>query len=565
MKRYGYIEQDLSGYPLAAWIWGHRLRVGQHWMEYLLEFLNVLAGFDYELGQGITEGAEVPSLKLEYTRFTRLGLRRFVFYDEREKTRHPFDDLARQLLQQALQTQVTVASANSTIDPLALVRGILRSFSAVEEQRSWYAKSLFPAHHSMLFWEGLRKGATKYKGRRVLENTPPRLLDQEVAFDPRNFFARGGEIYYLVLSAGTQQRLDQRGFIANRLRTLLVERNQAIGQLAEIIDTTWQQLAASATAQRTQRREHTGRLGWIPEPDCPLYAVFAEDVATFLGMSLDPLETLDLLGHLIGFHLTLYIYYHAAPAAPMQDAADSTEPPFQRLTLLVDAMDGADNGVIRDVSAALFREQEARIIQRARAYVDQQVQGWVASLTTGGPSALWLEAKEHFHLSSLRGTTRRPFEQRFDGLLLRHTRGQIDQDSFLEQFTSLLMDILMGDFRKNFLGVHSKLAKRVGFVAPRKGASGRFVLGDTLLKTLTLANLPVGTEMPFDLFLNRLHERYGIVVGPDQARQSGLFRRQSINAEYYDRNKAALLEKMQRAGLAVEYSDATAIVIGTLR
>jgi len=51
MERYGHIDRE--GYPLAAWIWGHRLRLGQHWMEYLLEFLNVLAGFDYELGQGV--------------------------------------------------------------------------------------------------------------------------------------------------------------------------------------------------------------------------------------------------------------------------------------------------------------------------------------------------------------------------------------------------------------------------------------------------------------------------------------------------------------------------------
>ena len=117
----------------------------------------------------------------------------------------------------------------------------------------------------------------------------------------------------------------------------------------------------------------------------------------------------------------------------------------------------------------------------------------------------------------------------------------------------------MRDLRKNFVGVHRKLAKAVGFVAPRKGPGARFVLGDNLLKALTLANLPPGAGMTYDEFLARLYERYGLVVGPDEAQHSGLFARQCINAEYYSRNKDALLEKMKHAGLAVEYSDATAV------
>jgi hypothetical protein len=77
-----------------------------------------------------------------------------------------------------------------------------------------------------------------------------------------------------------------------------------------------------------------------------------------------------------------------------------------------------------------------------------------------------------------------------------------------------------------------------------------------------LANLPPGSGMTYDEFLARLYERYGLVVGPEEVRQSSLLDRRWINAEYYDRDKAALLEKMKHAGLAVEYSDATAVVEG---
>ena len=104
-------------------------------------------------------------------------------------------------------------------DPLTLARTLLRSLSAVEESRSWFAKSLFPAHENLLFWEGLRKGATKFVGQRSADGLPSHLLDEGITFDARNFFARGGEIYYLILSAGTRNNPARRQAIADRLRT----------------------------------------------------------------------------------------------------------------------------------------------------------------------------------------------------------------------------------------------------------------------------------------------------------------------------------------------------------
>src|SRR5687767_9418622 len=86
---YGNFE-EADGYPLADRIFGHRLFDGQGWMEYLLEFLNVLVGFDYRLGQGTSNDGGVRG----YRRNARYGLRRFVFYGENEKTKDPRDDAA---------------------------------------------------------------------------------------------------------------------------------------------------------------------------------------------------------------------------------------------------------------------------------------------------------------------------------------------------------------------------------------------------------------------------------------------------------------------------------------
>jgi hypothetical protein len=555
MERYGYLEEQREGYPIAAWIWGHRLRVGQHWMEYLLEFLNVLAGFDYALGQGINTGETAD--RLDYIRFTRLGLRRFVFYDDWEKTRHPFDDAARKRLDEELR-KLCDGNTGPDDDPLTLARALLRSLSAVEESRSWFAKSLFPAHENLLFWEGLRKGATKFVGRRSADGLSPHQLDEGIAFDARNFFARGGEIYYLILSAGTRNDPVQRQVITDRLRTLLTQPNAALGELAAIIDRAWQQ----QVGQRGDSHP-TGRLGWIPDPDCPLYVLIAEDVATFLQAKLDPLETLDLLAHLIGFHLTLYIYHRAHPTALSARHNDGRCLEACRPCLPIDALEGADGGVVRAIAMAAFREQEANIVRQAEAYIRTQVTAWVQALPANAAPYRTLdsEARAHFDLSRLSRASQNAFARRVDALI-RRLGPDPDRDALAEGYAEALIEVLQQDFDKNFKGVHRKLAKAVGLAAPRKGPGARFVLGDNLLKALTLANIPPGSGMTHDEFLQRLYRRYGLVVGVREAREAGLLERQRVNGEYFERNRAALLDKMKHAGLATEYSDATAVVGG---
>ena len=548
MKRYGYVESDNQGYPLAAWIWGHRLRMGQDWMEYLLEFLNVLAGYNYELGQGINTGNTIPSTQDEYERFTRLGLRRFVFYHEREKTRHPYDDHAYQLLLTELSKHVDAVDPHIN-DPVLLLRNLLQAFSAVEAQRSWYAKSLFPAHHNLLFWEAIRKGATKYKGRSVPQGTPPAFLDEEIKYDQRNFFARGGEIYYLILSAGTDKHPEKRRFISDRMRKILVDHNQALGQVASIIDQTW--ISIFQNGGGTLPKKQKGKLGWIPASEVSYYEIVADDVFMLLHAELDSLELLDLFVHLMGFHLSLYIYQHT------YRQSGGTKP-----TLLIDAMDGADGGIIRNVSATLYSEQEARIVQRGREYVSEQVTNWAnqADKEDDFRDIIFSAVNKSFNLDKLRKRTRRSYNLETDELLELLSDKTISQAEFLARYTDVLTELLLNDFRKNFLGVHRKLAKSSEFVAPRKGRNERFVLGDNLLKALTFANLEPGKSQVYGDFLNRLRNRYGLIVGSDGARESGLFARHPINENYYRRNQDALLAKLKYAGLAIEYSDATAMV-----
>ncbi len=560
---FGHFERATgsTGYPLADWVFGHRLHEGQHWIEYMLEFLNVLVGFDYRLGQGDDGLPEQEGYKKGYARRSCYGLRRFVFYDEREKTKNPRDELALRRLHDELQkTVVTESSASNGASPLSLAKDLLRSYSAVEVTRSWFAKSLFPAHEGLLFWEALRKGATKKQHGQVDEDTPAAELDEDMQLNARNFFARGGEIYYLILSAGTQSRPEQREYIEGRLRFLLTEANPTIGRLANTIDSAWRRVCEEVEDGVPEEGEGEFQLGWLPDPDCRLYREIASDLETLLRARLDPLETLDLLAHLICFHLLVYIYHRAQPAE--QDLCGVEDcMKVRRPTILIDCLEG-QSPHLRRASSSLYKELEQLQLQRARSYVRERVRLWAADMSSHEDilENLSDKAERHFNIGSLKTSFAR-YETAVERPKVQFRRGEIGVEEFVRSYTSILENLLVERFRKQFLGVHRKLARSIGFVLPNRGTSQRYVLGDTILKAIVLANVPPKERLEYDAFLQRIHDRYGLVIGQRQARASGLYERRPINIEYYNDNMSALQTKLKNAWLLEEYSDATALVV----
>lgn len=501
----------------------------------MLEFLSVLSGFDYRLGQGL------PGATEKYRLPKRLGLRRFIFYDQREKNRNPYDDRAIQDLYHKLSSRILATDGSSSQTSLEQVRSLLRSFSVIEANRSWYAKTLFPVHEEFLLWEGQRSRSVELPLERLALNPDPDELDRGIEFTTRNFFARGGEVYYLIISAGTEGRPDQRTFISQRLRQLLTENNQSLGQIASVIDTTWQ----PRDNNHADSAFITLSLGWIPQPDCALYQQIADDLATFLDNDLDSLECLELLAHLIGFHIICYIYHHANPHN-------------ERSALLIDLLGAQDGGVLRGQSAALLREQEDRQLRRAQEFVADRVQDWANSQQKGTTllDHLEYETKLIFHVGQTR--TKGMYDRTLKELRLAY---ELESDcDIVLKYSEKLFKILEGEFRKNFLGIHRKIGRAIGLIAPIKGPQPRFVLGDNLLKTLVMANLKAKQTLSFGEFLERLYIRYGIIIGPGESRAAQLIERLRINEEYYSRNRDVLRERMHRAGLLTEYCDATAIV-----
>lgn len=546
-----YNETDK--HAIAARIWGHRLRSGQHWMEYLLEFLSVLAGFDYQFGQGHAARDDDPSYQQAYRIPKRLGLRRFVFYDDHEKTPDDRDRRATDEIRLRLRRHLP-ADAPDAEELLAQLRSLLRSYSAIEDARSWYAKSLFPIHEEFLLWEALRKRAPKRNGN-IQDSSYLALpqLDDDIDFFARNFFARGGELYYLMISAGTEAEPERRARIGLRLHALLTERNHTLGQFARLINNAWNDLLDD------QDTVTEGHVGWLPDPLCPLYRQFAEDLDIFLDNNLDSIECLELLAHLIGFHIVSYIYHRANPASASEGHESGSCMDACRPLMLIDLLGNEENGVIRERSAVLLRRHDAWQLDRVREVIYDQVREWAEREPDDRELYVSLKnaARDYFLVGRKRAQGN--YESALREVQARYEQRQ-DRDVLVHDFAETVFGALSVDFRTNFLAVHSKLGRAIGLIAPRKGPSPRFVLSDTLLKTLVVTNLRPGAAVSFGELLERLYQRYGMIVGPGEARDSGLLESLRINEEYYAHNRDALLNRMKRAGLVTQYSDATALV-----
>jgi hypothetical protein len=515
-------------------------------MEYMLEFLSVLYGFKYHLGQGLNIETADSDYQTTYKLPKRLGLRRFVFYDGREKTLDPRDQRAVEQMKEELRALFPYGPQEAE-ELMNQLRALFRSFSAIEDARSWYAKSLLPVHEEFLLWEALRKGATQKTYVADVSELDKPQLDREIEFFARNFFSRGGELYYLMISAGTEGNLAQRQRITKAIETLLNVPNRTLGDFAKLINKAW-------TDDRIE-----GSLGWLPDPECALYRTFAEDLDTFLDNKLDSLECLELLAHLICFHIVCYIYHRAHPANTTSDHTNDACVQLCRPQLLIDLLGDDDGGLIRERSTRLLRQHSNWQIERAQALVREKVQCWADSESNDDALAEHLEYQsgQFFNLPRKEKASIGTF---INEMRERYRATSVDREEIVREFSTKLFDLMSRDFRTHFLSVHTKLGRAIGLISPRRGPNPRFTLGDTLLKTLVTANLPPEKTMSFGDLLERLYERYGIIVGPYEANRAGLLERLRINESYYAHNRDALLVRMKCAGLVTQYSDATALV-----
>jgi len=325
----------------------------------------------------------------------------------------------------------------------------------------------------------------------------------------RRFFGRGGELIYLMLNRSS--RAKSVGVkVASRLLAPTDPMNDIARKLSDPNDN-----AGSNT-----------RIGYLPCAVHPAYERLAEDWEQLL--SLDGLPSAHLFEPL--FRITgLNLFVYLAERAQEESNTSVREP------ILVDMTDGAD-ARLREISKAHLNRHRHEANRAVRSFVEREALAdgaWQIAVEQDDPNAAREALKGRFKIKKLEG---RP-------------------PPVGEQLDDLINDATTRD-KNNIHTYLLPLTKGIGLVTARQRVGSWFAMDDSLLFALVVAN--VSEPMELRHFAKRLYERYGIVIGPEEARQA--FDKPEVGIPHFEGNLAALEKRMTRIALTRRLSDDCAFV-----
>ncbi|WP_129688301.1 hypothetical protein [Gottfriedia acidiceleris] len=504
------VEQYSS--QLSAKIWGHRFTDGQRGPEYVLEFLNVLVGANYNL--------DSPS----YSRRKAIGLRQFIFEGVKEGSKRDIvklDDSKKKNLYEKIQDPEKVEVIREFFRNLEvpLVDG-----RGKEADRSWFARTLYPLHECLLFFEVRKKG-------------------NSIGYE-RNFFSRGGELYYLMLSYGTEGHPKLRSSIENKLKVLL-KKNVS---LEKIVDSICKVLGDEEKEKDEYPLKVSGDVEAAPSlpkdtHNNPLFYSFAKELNQLMDINVDIYEMFRLLTSLINFQIMRYIY----------DRAKNEK--SENILFFFDCLDGQVNQIL-NISSNTFKNNELLIKNKFEDYFKDIFKSKIGEIENINDNLeIWKKDPENFlefmGLSKLR-TRKQP--------VIKTLKQCKDYNDVMTKLFNTVKEVVSDQLKRHQLSIVRILARDGGIGNYKTGTNYRYSMTDTFLQTLVFSNVEPNCSIEFSDFLEKIYELYGFVIGVKQARESEIYENSRLNIRYFQKNELALREKLKKNGLLVEYSDATAMI-----
>lgn len=116
--------------------------------------------------------------------------------------------------------------------------------------------------------------------------------------------------------------------------------------------------------------------------------------------------------------------------------------------------------------------------------------------------------------------------------------------------------------KKDSLDIFRAKGKEMQCIIPSKGAFERFSLSEDIIRFLVLALIAPEEKMTFNMFLEKLYDHYGMVIGPNEYRkplENDTVLDVSL-ASSFSENENAFQNFLKETGFLRELSDATSIV-----
>lgn len=486
-------------------IWGHRFHNDQTPWLVLLEFLAVFRSRRLD-GSALKESRQ----DCGHERFTynipRLGpLRELVFNNPHiqhiEETGRTDGDRWEAWLEQ-FSRDYDFQYLRQRFGGFSRLVRVIEFFqgTAVEahRQRRWTSRFLFPYGPHCIYAD----------------------LPGNISGSPdRRFFARGGELLYLMLSRSADGPALAET-IANRLLRS---------------DERWDRVARALLPEDYRMESESvsvSSIGYLPFASRPEYEALAADWRRLLDLKLPGAALLDPLVRISTLHMLLYMVRRC-----QEEVGAEGEPK------LVLELAAPRKTSIRELSIDNLSGNR-RLSERAiHACIDlaRSDQGWGEALAARAPA----DAARVFLMN------------RFSW---KPEDGPPGGDP--ETIFQALRNYAAKRHREHVGKVHTEWSRQIGLSISRRGAGTWYAPDDAFLKTLVMTTVDQGRE-EFHRFLRKLYDRYRIVVGVQEAeRACGSL---PTDEKALSQNTHRLEQRLRTLGLLRRLSDDCAYVENPFR
>lgn len=485
-------------------IWGHRLYDEQLPHLTVLEFLGVLgSNIDRPLKLRDEDGGTV-----KFKPQRQIRLRGLLFNNpyvesiadsassDEEKWRQWFGRFAQGATGNGDADMAYLRSSFASFDDFAKAIELLRSSSfESRSNKRWSSKFVFPFGPDALY-EDLEIDS---KGKMS---------------NDRRFFARTGELLYLMLA-----RSKQGGELGAILAERLFNREAPMNRLAR------------ALQGDPQHADDPRPAGYLPEASNPRFEQICEDWLSILTKDMPIYDALEHLITISGLNMLLYFLERAKKVAGDDDPVE-----------IVCEIIAKERTKVRALSGDSYQFNQGLSAKAVRAHVEsiRMDPAWLAAASAEFPEAEQVK------------------------LMRERFQWPPDDGGGDDDYTGKSPDALVSDLVENALArheqhvgkIHAAWSRSIGLSSRRLSRRARYAPNDRLLKSIVVAI--VDDRMQFDEFLAEAKRRYGLILG--DAEGSRLLDAKLVDQEELSENRDNLETRLVGLGLVRRLSDSCSFV-----
>lgn len=485
-------------------IWGHRLYDEQLPHLTVLEFLGVLgSNMDHPLRPHQEQGGSVM-----FRPQRQIRLRGLLFNNpyvesiaessasDEEKWKQWFERFRQGATGNGDEDMTYLRRSFTSFDDFAKAIELLRSSSfESRSNKRWSSKFVFPFGPDALY-EDL---AINAKGGMS---------------NDRRFFARTGELLYLILSRA--KRGEELGDILVRR---LFDHQAPMNRLVKAL----QGMPQSAEEPRLS--------GYLPETSNKRFDQICDDWLAILNKDMPIYDALEHLIAITGLNMLLYFLERAKRVAGDDDPVE-----------IVCEIVSKERTKVRALSGDSYQFNQGLPAKAVRAHIES------IQLDVGWAAAKSMEFSDAERVRLMRDRFQWP-----------PTDGSDDEDSTdksPEELVAKLVENALARHAQHVGKIHASWSRAIGLSSRRLSRRTRYAPNDRLLKSIVVSI--VEDRMQFDEFLAEAKHRYGLVIGDAEGER--LVGAKLVDQEELSENRTNLEARLVSLGLVRRLSDSCSFV-----